>query len=170
MLIKHALRTTAAVVLAVLVFSGCASAGSDVAQAIRTAQQLDQQGFEVKSMESRPDDNLNVRTGLPDDGTPEEAAPTSARIVWQNHPVRIATLDLEVSSAAGSTAHHYSRADLEAAYGPRPAGLDQSPEEVGRNVGRAVVPLFAGGVVIVGALIALVAFGASRRRRSSAPA
>ena len=171
MFIKHAFTTTAALVLAVLVLSGCDSGGSDdLSQAARTAQQLGQQGFEVKSIESRPGDNLNVRVGLSDGAKPEEAASTSARIVWQNHPVRIATLDVEASTTAGGTAHHYSRADLETAYGPRPAGLDQSPEEVANNVGRAVVPLLAGGVVIAAAVIALFVFGVSRRSRSSSPA
>jgi len=58
----------------------------------------------------------------------------AAEIVWRNLPFRLDRVTIVARGAGPLDRRDYSRAALEARYGPRPAGLDRSPGDVARRV------------------------------------
>jgi hypothetical protein len=101
----------------------------------------------------------------------------AAEVMWKNFPLRFAELTVapRSSGAPGTVQRVYPRAELEARFGPRPAGLDKTSGDVGqaaRDTARnVVIGLAVGGVVLL-ALVVLVIVLVVRasRRRPAAPA
>ena len=145
-----------------LVFSSAACSSSPAtSQAIGTSQQLSRQAYAVNSLESRPNDNLLADVTVHSGQSLNDVVSTTASIVWKGMPVRIATLDVEAHGAGQQLGTHFTRAQLERAYGARPAGLDRDVTAVATKVATDVIKV--GALALAG----LAALAAVFRRRGA---
>jgi hypothetical protein len=162
----------AALVVAALALAGCAQ----VSGTAKTIQALNELGVE------QPGLNVNTSNGVTSvrvsyrsrqDELPAYRSETERvqEIVWTQLPFRFDVLDVEAEAprlqgAAPAASVRATRAELQAAFGPRPASLD-------RSAGRSVLLVLAGvGLVLlllVGMVILVVAL-VVRRGRANRPA
>jgi hypothetical protein len=157
-------RTLVLVALAAAVLTGCDLATGTV----RTATELQEAGID------NPNLNYDGGTATLDydaDPNPLEARAEqdqAARIIWENLPFQIERIVVTSDGGAFPSRRDYPRAVLEQAFGPRPADLDRSVEDIARRA-----TLIAGIVgLVVLALIVLVivlVVRAVRRRPAAQP-
>jgi hypothetical protein len=158
-------RTLVLVAMAAAVLTGCDLATGTV----RTATELQKAGID------NPNLNYDGGTATLDydaDPNPLEARDEqdrAAEIIWGNLPFRIERITVTSDGGAFPTRRVYPRELLEQQFGPRPANLDRSVEDIARRA-----TLIAGIVgLVVLALIVLVivlVVRAVRRRPPAQPA
>jgi hypothetical protein len=167
------LGVAAVVGLLVLATAAC-SPSSATSGAVSTSKQLSQQGYQVNGLESRPHDNLLAKVTVYSGKSLAGVVSTAAAIVWRAMPVLINTLDVDARSASAEVTRHFTRAQLDQTYGPRPAGLDRDATAVATDVATDV--LRVGALAIAGLAVALTGLVAIavlfvvallRRRRTS---
>jgi len=125
------LRLLAVVVAAVALLAGCDLATGTV----RTATELRDAGIRNPDLQY---DNGVARVEFDPAGGPVEAlreGNRAAEVIWRNLPFRVDRITVTARGQDSLFAQRtYARADLEARFGPRPAGLDQSPGDIARRV------------------------------------
>jgi hypothetical protein len=93
----------------------------------------------------------------------------AAEIIWRNLPFRIEHITVIADGGDFPNRAEYTRAELEQALGPRPAGLDRSAEDIARRAA-----LIAAGVALVLLvliiLVIVLVVRAVRRRPAPQPA
>lgn len=163
-------RPGALAIVAALVFASAACSSSPATSgAISTSKKLSQQAYAVNSLESRPNDNLFAKVTVYSGQSLNDVVGNTASIVWKAMPVRIATLDVEAHGPGEQLGRHFTRAQLEQAYGARPAGLDRDATAVANEVATGVVKvgaLLLAGIAGLGLLTALAMVALVRRRSS----
>jgi hypothetical protein len=158
-------RTLVLVTMAAAVLAGCDLATGTV----RTATELEKAGID------NPNLNYNGGTATLDydaDPNPLDARAEqdqAARIIWQNLPFRIEQIVISSDAGAFPTRRVYPRAVLEQEFGPRPANLDRSVEDIARRA------TLIGGVVglvvlVLIVLVVVLVVRAVRRRPAAQPA
>ncbi|HYI60414.1 MAG TPA: hypothetical protein VEW93_01265 [Acidimicrobiales bacterium] len=119
------------------------------------------------TIDSRGPSTLVVTASAPGGDTLTEAHDLAAELAWQRFPRRFEELRVTLD---GERREH-TRAQLEEAYGPRPAGLDETDlgDEVTRfGVTALVSVMVVGLVVMAGVAVAVVLVIRARRRRRPA--
>jgi hypothetical protein len=93
----------------------------------------------------------------------------AAEIIWRNLPFRIEQITVIADGGDFPNRAEYTRAELEQALGPRPAGLDRSAEDIARRAAliAAVVALVLLVLII---LVIVLVVRAVRRRPAPQPA
>ncbi|KAB2350899.1 hypothetical protein [Actinomadura rudentiformis] len=119
----HPRTTVAAVVCVALLAAGC----SDRA---RQSDPWTSAGVAEPRLRTGPGNSLAVeaQTDLPLDDEANQAGfnRRAAKIAWRTHPGRVDSMNVAISDESGhSHTRAWRRADLEAAFGPRLAGLDE---------------------------------------------
>jgi hypothetical protein len=155
--------------LVLLATAAALLAGCDLATGtVRTATELQQAGIRnpnlqydggVATLDYDADPNpLEVR----------QEQDEAARIIWEHLPFEVERIVVTPNGSAFPS-RDYSRAELEQALGPRPAGLDRSVEDIARRAAliAAVVALVLLVLVIV---VILLVVRAVRRRPAPQPA
>jgi len=129
--VRAHLRLLAVVVAAVALLAGCDLATGTV----RTATELRDAGIRNPDLQY---DNGVARVEFDPAGGPAEAlreGNRAAEVIWRNLPFRVDRITVTARGQDSLFAQRtYARADLEARFGPRPAGLDQSPGDIARRV------------------------------------
>jgi hypothetical protein len=99
---------------------------------------------------------VGYRTRVEDAAATRREAVRLARVVWTTLPTRIDGVELHPKGPADSepTVIEFSRAELERAHGRRPAGLDRSLADTGRDVLLQVLI----GAGLLASLLALAAY------------
>jgi hypothetical protein len=155
-----------AVVVAVVLLAGCDLATGTV----RTATELRDAGIRNPDLQY---DNGVARVEFDPAGGPAEAlreGNRAAEVIWRNLPFRVDRITVTARGQDSLFAQRaYSRADLEARFGPRPAGLDQSPGDIARRVllWASIAGLL---LLLVVVLIIVLVVRAVRRRPPPQPA
>jgi hypothetical protein len=159
-------RRRALVLLAAAAFllAGCELATGTV----RTASELQRTGIS--------DPNLNYDGGTATLDYDPDPAPLVARaeqdraaeVIWENLPFRIERIVVRPDGGLVSD-REYSRAELEQALGPRPAGLDRSVEDIARRA-TLIAALVALVVLVLIVLVIVLVVRAVRRRPAPQPA
>jgi hypothetical protein len=164
--VRGHLRLLAVVVMAAALLAGCDLATGTV----RTATELRDAGIHNPDLQY---DNGVARVEFDPAGGPVEGLreqQQAAEVIWRNLPFRVDRITVTARGQDSLLAQRtYSRADLEARFGPRPAGLDQSPGDIARRVllWASIAGLLL--LVVVVLIIALVV-RAVRRRPPPQPA
>jgi hypothetical protein len=164
--VRGHLRLLAVVVAAVALLAGCDLATGTV----RTATELRDAGIHNPDLQY---DNGVARVEFDPAGGPVEGLreqQRAAEVIWRNLPFRVDRITVTARGQDSLLAQRtYSRADLEARFGPRPAGLDRSPGDIARRVllWASIAGLLL--LVVVVLIIALVV-RAVRRRPPPQPA
>jgi hypothetical protein len=129
--VRGHLRLLAVVVAAMALLAGCDLATGTV----RTATELRDAGIRNPDLQY---DNGVARVEFDPAGGPVEAlreGNRAAEVIWRNLPFRVDRITVTARGQDSLFAQRtYARADLEARFGPRPAGLDQSPGDIARRV------------------------------------
>jgi hypothetical protein len=160
------LRLLAVVVAAVALLAGCDLATGTV----RTATELRDAGIRNPDLQY---DNGVARVEFDPAGGPVEAlreGNRAAEVIWRNLPFRVDRITVTARGQDSLFAQRtYARADLEARFGPRPAGLDQSPGDIARRVllWASIAGLL---LLLVVVLIIVLVVRAVRRRPPPQPA
>jgi hypothetical protein len=160
------LRLLAMVVAAVLLLAGCDLATGTV----RTATELRDAGIRNPDLQY---DNGDARLEYDPATGPLERLreqDRAAEVIWRNLPFRLDRITVAARDQGGPLGERdYPRAALEARFGPRPAGLDQSPGDIAR---RALLWASVGGLVLLLAVVLIIVLvvRAVRRRPSPQPA
>ena len=155
-------RTLVLVAMAAAVLTGCDLATGTV----RTATELQKAGID------NPNLNYDGGTATLDydaDPNPLEARDEqdrAARIIWENLPFRIERITVTSDGGAFPTRREYPRAVLEQAFGPRPANLDRSVEDIARRA--TLIAGIVGLVVLVLIVLVIVLVVRAVRRRPPA--
>ena len=164
--VRGTLRLLAAVVVAVALLAGCDLATGTV----RTATELRDAGIRNPDLQY---DNGVARVEFDPAGGPAEAlreGNRAAEVIWRNLPFRVDRITVTARGQDSLFAQRaYSRADLEARFGPRPAGLDASPGDIARRVllWASIAGLL---LLLVVVLIVVLVVRAVRRRPTPQPA
>jgi hypothetical protein len=164
--VRGHLRLLAVVVAAVALLAGCDLATGTV----RTATELGDAGIRNPNLQY---DNGVARVEFdPAPGSVEglREQERAAEVVWRNLPFRVDRITVASRDQDSLFAQRtYPRAELEARFGPRPAGLDQSPGDIARRV-----LLWAGIagllLLLIVVLIIVLVVRAVRRRPPPQPA
>ncbi|MBA3302664.1 MAG: hypothetical protein H0U26_02185 [Acidimicrobiia bacterium] len=154
------------VALAALVVAACGTIGAflDLQEA------LEGEGFSDVSVNLGSGDGLAISGRAPSSLDRTEAENRAAEIAWTEFPRRFDTLTVELNG--GSRA--FDRQELEAQFGPRPAGLDDKElEDDVRNISVGlIIALVAGAVLCLGLIILVVVLvrrsGRKKRERFAA--
>ena len=155
-------RTLVLVAMAAAVLTGCDLATGTV----RTATELQKAGID------NPNLNYDGGTATLDydaDPNPLEARDEqdrAARIIWENLPFQIERITVTSDGGAFPTRREYPRAVLEQAFGPRPANLDRSVEDIARRA--TLIAGIVGLVVLVLIVLVIVLVVRAVRRRPPA--
>jgi len=164
--VRGHLRLLAVVVTAVVLLAGCDLATGTV----RTATELRDAGIRNPDLQY---DNGVARVEFDPAGGPAEAlreGNRAAEVIWRNLPFRVDRITVTARGQDSLFAQRsYSRSDLEARFGPRPAGLDQSPGDIARRVllWASIAGLL---LLLVVVLIIVLVVRAVRRRPPPQPA
>jgi hypothetical protein len=164
--VRGHLRPLAVVVVAVALLAGCDLATGTV----RTATELRDAGIRNPDLQY---DNGVARVEFDPAGGPVEAlreGNRAAEVIWRNLPFRVDRITVTARGQDSLFAQRtYARADLEARFGPRPAGLDQSPGDIARRVllWASIAGLL---LLLVVVLIIVLVVRAVRRRPPPQPA
>lgn len=164
--VRGHLHLLAVVVAAVVVLAGCDLATGTV----RTATELRDAGIRNPDLQY---DNGTARVEFDPSAGPMEQLreqDRAAAVIWRNLPFRVDRITVTARDQDGALAQrNYSRAVLEARFGPRPAGLDQSPGDIARRV---LLWATIGGLLLllVVVLIIVLVVRAVRRRPPPQPA
>ena len=164
--VRGHLRLLAVVVTAVVLLAGCDLATGTV----RTATELRDAGIRNPDLQY---DNGVARVEFDPTGGPAEAlreGNRAAEVIWRNLPFRVDRITVTARGQDSLFAQRsYSRSDLEARFGPRPAGLDQSPGDIARRVllWASIAGLL---LLLVVVLIIVLVVRAVRRRPPPQPA
>jgi hypothetical protein len=160
------LRLLAMVVAAVLLLAGCDLATGTV----RTATELRDAGIRNPDLQY---DNGDARLEYDPATGPLERLreqDRAAEVIWRNLPFRLDRITVAARDQGGPLGERdYPRAALEARFGPRPAGLDQSPGDIAR---RALLWASVGGLLLLLAVVLIIVLvvRAVRRRPPQQPA
>jgi hypothetical protein len=160
------LRLLAMVVAAVLLLAGCDLATGTV----RTATELRDAGIRNPDLQY---DNGDARLEYDPATGPLERLreqDRAAEVIWRNLPFRLDRITVAARDQGGPLGERdYPRAALEARFGPRPAGLDQSPGDIAR---RALLWASVGGLLLLLAVVLIIVLvvRAVRRRPPPQPA
>jgi hypothetical protein len=157
---KRALGVLAAVVLA-LALGGCGTVRSTI-DVYRTMRDSGYQNINVRFNANNSSDTIVVRAS---GGPSEDPEGKAAQIVWERFRFKFDQVDVRIN---GRERQLFSRSELQARFGPRPAGMDRDlTKDVFRTIGivAAVAVVFMGAV----ALVIVLAIRSSRRRRPPAP-
>jgi hypothetical protein len=154
------LRLVAVAVAAVFLLAGCDLATGTV----RTATELEDAGI------SNPDlqyNNGDARLEYDPTTAPLEQLQEqdrAAEVIWRNLPFRLDSITVAARDRSDLIGERsYSRAVLEARFGPRPAGLDRSPGDIARRV--LLWASIAGLLVLVAVVLIIVLVVRAVRRR-----
>lgn len=164
--VRGHLRLLAVVVTAVVLLAGCDLATGTV----RTATELRDAGIRNPDLQY---DNGVARVEFDPAGGPVDAlreGNRAAEVIWRNLPFRVDRITVTARGQDSLFAQRtYARADLEARFGPRPAGLDQSPGDIARRVllWASIAGLL---LLLVVVLIIVLVVRAVRRRPPPQPA
>jgi hypothetical protein len=164
--VRGKLRLLVAVVAAVALLAGCDLATGTV----RTATELRDAGLRNPDLQY---DNGVARVEFDPSGGPVEAlrdGNRAAEVIWRNLPFRVDRITVTARGQDSLLAQRtFRRADLEARFGPRPAGLDRSPGDIARRV---LLWSSIGGLLLllVVVLIIVLVVRAVRRRPPPQPA
>jgi hypothetical protein len=158
-------RTLVLVAMAAAALTGCDLATGTV----RTATELQKAGID------NPNLNYDGGTATLDydaDPNPLEARAEqdrAAKIIWENLPFQIERITITSDGGAFPTRRDYPRAVLEQAFGPRPADLDRSVEDIAR---RATLIAGVVGLVVLTLIVLVIVLvvRAVRRRPPAQPA
>jgi len=159
-------RLLAMVVAAVLLLAGCDLATGTV----RTATELRDAGIRNPDLQY---DNGDARVEYDPASGPLERLreqDRAAEVIWRNLPFRLDRITVAARDQGGLLDERdYPRAALEARFGPRPAGLDQSPGDIAR---RALLWASVGGLLLLLAVVLIIVLvvRAVRRRPPPQPA
>jgi hypothetical protein len=154
----------AVAVAAVVLLAGCDLATGTV----RTATELQDAGIRNPDLQY---DNGEARLEYDPVSGPLEALreqDRAAEVIWENLPFRLDGITVAArdrSALIGERA--YSRAVLEARFGPRPAGLDRSPGDIARRV--LLWASIAGVLVLLAVVLIIVLVVRAVRRRPAPP-
>jgi hypothetical protein len=160
------LRLLAVVVAALALLAGCDLATGTV----RTATELRDAGIRNPDLQY---DNGVARVEFDPAGGPVEGLreqQRAAEVIWRNLPFRVDRITVTARGQDSLFAQRtFSRADLEARFGPRPAGLDQSPGDIARRVllWASIAGLL---LLVIVVLIIVLVVRAVRRRPPPQPA
>jgi hypothetical protein len=152
----------APLILAVALLAGC----SLIEGSAQTATQLKNAGFTSPQLSVQGGDQATL---LADQASPTATPDRAAEIIWKNLPVRVNSIVVTVPKSGQPKT--FSRADLQAAYGDRPATLD-NPEKsvagfgVGLLIAGSVCCLLLVGLVV---LVVVLVLRSRRRRRQQNP-
>jgi hypothetical protein len=160
------LRLVVVAAAAVLLLAGCDLATGTV----RTATELQDAGIRNPDLQYS---NGDARLEYDPAGGPLERLreqDRAAEVIWQNLPFRLDSITVAARDRSDLIGERsYSRAVLEARFGPRPAGLDRSPGDIARRV--LLWASVAGVLVLLAmALIIVLVVRAVRRRPAPQPA
>lgn len=157
------LRLLAAAAAAVFLLAGCDLATGTV----RTATELQDAGI------SNPDlqyNNGEARLEYdPSTGALERLREQdrAAEVIWRNLPFRLDGITVAARDQSDLVGErNYSRAVLEARFGPRPAGLDRSPGDIARRV---LLWASVAGLVVLLAVVLIIVLVVRAVRRRPAP-
>ena len=154
------LRLVAAAVAAVFLLAGCDLATGTV----RTATELQDAGIQNPDLQYN---NGDARLEYDPASGPLERLreqDQAAEVIWRNLPFRVDSITVaprDRSDLVGERS--YSRAVLEARFGPRPAGLDRSPGDIARRV--LLWASLAGVLVLLAVVVIIVLVVRAVRRR-----
>jgi hypothetical protein len=160
------LRLLAVVVAAVALLAGCDLATGTV----RTATELRDAGIRNPDLQY---DNGVARVEFDPAGGPAEGLreqQRAAEVIWRNLPFRVDRITVTARGQDSLFAQRtFSRAELEARFGPRPAGLDHSPGDIARRVllWASIAGLL---LLLIVVLIVVLVVRAVRRRPPPQPA
>jgi hypothetical protein len=164
--VRGQLRLLVVVVAAAVLLAGCDLATGTV----RTATELRDAGIGNPNLQY---DNGVARLEFDPAGGPVERLreqDRAAEVIWRNLPFRLDRITVTARDQDSLlTQRDYPRAVLEARFGPRPAGLDQSPGDIARRV---LLWASVGGLLLllVVVLIIVLVVRAVRRRPPPQPA
>lgn len=157
------LRLVAVAVAAVFLLAGCDLATGTV----RTATELQDAGIRNPDLQYN---NGHARLEYDPTTGPLERLreqDRAAEVIWRNLPFRLDSITVAARDRSDFVGERsYSRAVLEARFGPRPAGLDRSAGDIGRRV-----LLWAGvaGVVLLLAVVLIIVLVVRAVRRRPPP-
>ena len=164
--VRGHLRLLAVVVAAVWLLAGCDLATGTV----RTATELRDAGIRNPDLQY---DNGDARLEFDPATGPLERLreqDRAAEVIWRNLPFRLDRITVAARDQGGLLDQRdYPRPVLEARFGPRPAGLDQSPGDIAR---RALLWASVGGLLLLLAVVLIIVLvvRAVRRRPPPQPA
>jgi len=164
--VRGRLRLLAVVVAAVALLAGCDLATGTV----RTATELQDAGIRNPNLQY---DNGVARVEFDPAAGPVEGLreqERAAEVIWRNLPFRVDRITVTSRDQDSLFAQRtYPRAELEARFGPRPAGLDQSPGDIARRVllWASIAGLL---LLLIVVLIIVLVVRAVRRRPPPQPA
>jgi hypothetical protein len=164
--VRGHLRLLLVVAVAAALLAGCDLATGTV----RTAAELRDAGIRNPNLQY---DNGVARLEFDPAGGPLQQLreqDRAAEVIWRNLPFRLDRITVTARGHGSLLAQrNYPRAVLEARFGPRPAGLDQSPGDIARRV--LLWASIAGLLLLVlVALIIVLVVRAVRRRPPPQPA
>jgi hypothetical protein len=158
------LRRLAVAAAAVFLLAGCELATGTV----RTATELQDAGIsnpDIQYSDGEARLEYDPSTGPLERLREQDRA---AEIIWRNLPFRLDTITVAARDQSGLVGERdYSRAVLEARFGPRPAGLDRSPGDIARRV--LLWASVAGFVVLLAVVVIIVLVVRAVRRRPAPP-
>jgi hypothetical protein len=154
------LRLVAAAVAAVFLLAGCDLATGTV----RTATELQDAGIRNPDLQYN---NGDARLEYDPTAGPLERLreqDRAAEVIWRNLPFRLDGITVAARDRSDLIGERsYSRAMLEARFGPRPAGLDRSPGDIARRV--LLWASVAGLLVLLAVVLIIVLVVRAVRRR-----
>jgi hypothetical protein len=153
----------AVAVAAVLLLAGCDLATGTV----RTATELQDAGIRNPDLQY---DNGEARLEYDPVSGPLERVreqDRAAEVIWENLPFRLDSITVAARDRSDPIGERdYSRAVLEARFGPRPAGLDRSPGDIARRV---LLWASVAGVLVLLAMVLIIVLVVRAVRRRPAP-
>jgi hypothetical protein len=154
------LRLLAVAVAAVVLLAGCDLATGTV----RTATELQDAGIRNPDLQYN-DGEARLEydpTTAPLERLREQDR--AAEVIWLNLPFRVDGITVAARDRSDLIGERsYSRAVLEARFGPRPAGLDRSPGDIARRV--LLWASFAGLLLLAAVILIIVLVVRAVRRR-----
>jgi hypothetical protein len=160
---RDRLRLVAVAVAAVLLLAGCDLATGTV----RTATELQDAGIRNPDLQYSDGD---ARLEYDPAGGPLERLreqDRAAEVIWENLPFRLDSITVAARDRSDLVGERsYSRAVLEARFGPRPAGLDRSPGDIARRV---LLWASVAGVLVLLAMVLIIVLVVRAVRRRPAP-
>jgi hypothetical protein len=157
------LRLLAVAAAAVFLLAGCDLATGTV----RTATELQDAGISNPDLQYSDGEarlEYDPSTGPLERLREQDRA---AEVIWRNLPFRLDGITVAARDPGDLVGERtYSRAVLEARFGPRPAGLDRSPGDIARRV---LVWASVAGLVVLLAVVLIIVLVVRAVRRRPAP-